>query len=156
MKRVAPVLGVVFFGCMAYGLYHLAYEVKRLEDQLITYNRALMREREAIDFLQAEWSYLTRPDRLQASADRHLNLTPAPLHRLLRIEDLPERPEGAIVVGWGEILVPDPSAPPAPLAKPARDPMTVPVVPTIATPAPGHEREQERGPRSVAWNGGLQ
>ena len=148
MKRVVPVIGVLFFGCVAFGMYHLAYEVKRLEDQLITYNRALLREREAIDFLQAEWSYLSRPDRLQASAARHLTLQATPLHRLQRIEDLPARPIGAMADGWGVILVPDPSAPPSPLVKPMPEaPETT--APTIAAPAGGPDRT----PRSVALRG---
>jgi hypothetical protein len=151
MKRVAPVVGVIFFGCVAYGMYHLAYEVKRLEDQLITYNRALMREREAIDFLQAEWSYLSRPDRLQASAARHLTLEATPLHRLKRIEDLPARPPGAMADGWGVIVVPDPSAPPAPLAKPAPEFGPILNAPSIAAPA----RERAATPHSLALNGEL-
>ena len=151
MKRVAPVVGVLFFGCVAFGMYHLAYEVKRLEDQLITYNRALMREREAIDFLQAEWSYLSRPDRLQASAARHLELQATPLHRLQRIEDLPPRPIGAMADGWGVIVVPDPSAPPSPLAKPMPNAAPELIAPTLAMPAV----ERDRSPRSVALNGEL-
>lgn len=147
MKRVAPLVGVIFFGCVAFGMYHLAYEVKRLEDELITYNRALMREREAIDFLQAEWSYLSRPDRLQASATRHLDLQAAPLHRLQRIDDLPERPLGAMAQGWGVILVPDPSAPPVPLAKPEPDAMPMPIAPTIV------DRDHES--RSIALSGEM-
>lgn len=150
MKRVVPVIGILFFGCVAFGMYHLAYEVKRLEDELIAYNRALMREREAIDFLRAEWSYLSRPDRLQASARRHLQLEATPLHRLLRIEDLPPRPAGAVAEGWGVILVPDPNAPPSPLIKPA--PETTPIAePTLARPSV----VREQAPRAVALNGDL-
>jgi hypothetical protein len=151
MKRVVPIVGVLFFGCVAFGMYHLAYEVKRLEDQLITYNRALMREREAIDFLQAEWSYLSRPDRLQASAARHLELQATPLHRLQRIDDLPARPPGAMADGWGVILVPDPSAPPSPLAKPAPDAAPELAAPTLAVPDSG----RDRSPSSVALHGEL-
>ncbi|WP_162914615.1 cell division protein FtsL [Desertibaculum subflavum] len=149
MKRVVPLVGILFFGCVAFGMYHLAYEVKRLEDELIAYNRALLREREAIDFLQAEWSYLSRPDRLQASAARHLQLEATPLHRLQRIEDLPARPVGAMADGWGVIVVPDPNAPPLPLAKPAPESAPVPAVPNIAVPTV----ERDRTSRSVALHG---
>lgn len=149
MKRVVPLVGILFFGCVAFGMYHLAYEVKRLEDELIAYNGALLREREAIDFLQAEWSYLSRPDRLQASAARHLQLEATPLHRLQRIEDLPARPVGAMADGWGVIVVPDPNAPPLPLAKPAPEPAPVPAVPNIAVPTV----ERDRTSRSVALHG---
>lgn len=151
MKRVVPLFGVVFFGCVAFGMYHLAYEVKRLEDELIAYNRALTREREAIDFLQAEWSYLSRPDRLQASAARHLQLEAAPLHRLRRVDDLPPRPLGAMADGWGVIVVPDPNAPSLPLAKPAPEPAPLPAVPTIAVPTV----VRDRASRSVALHGDL-
>jgi hypothetical protein len=148
MKRVVPLVGVVFFGCVAFGMYHLSYEVKRLEDELIAYNSALLREREAIDFLQAEWSYLSRPDRLQASAARNLRLEAMPLHRLQRIEDLPPRPLGAMAEGWGVIVAPDPNAPPIPLAKPAPEPSPVP---TMAAPTGQHVPAS----RSVALQGEL-
>ena len=52
----------------------------------------MQRERDAIAVLQAEWQYLDRPDRLQAAADKHLDLQPMKIQQLARLSDLPNRP----------------------------------------------------------------
>ena len=50
----------------------------------------MQRERDAIAVLHAEWQLLNRPDRLQAVADKHLDLQPMNIQQLARLADLPE------------------------------------------------------------------
>ena len=57
------------------------------------------RERDAIAVLKAEWQLLNRPDRLQAIADKHLDLQPLHVHQLARMSDLPNRPPPADEIG---------------------------------------------------------
>ena len=45
----------------------------------------VQREREAIAVLRAEWQLLDRPDRLQALADKHLDLQPLTIQQLARL-----------------------------------------------------------------------
>lgn len=128
MKRALTAISVLALGGVAYGMYQLAYEVKRLEDELIALNRSIAQEREAADVMKAEWTYLTRPDRLQARVDRHLVLEAVPPHRMLTLAELPRRPETAVVEGWGIIAVPDPNLPPPPQAKPAPEHLPTPTI----------------------------
>ena len=49
--------------------------------------------------LKAEWHLLNRPDRLQAAADRHLDLQQLKVPQLARLSDLPDRPPRADEIG---------------------------------------------------------
>ncbi|MBI4184753.1 MAG: hypothetical protein HY521_12240 [Proteobacteria bacterium] len=73
------------------GLFLLKHDVQRLEEAHARLIRAIAEGREAIHVLKAEWSYLNEFDRLQALADRHLELTPMSGARWGRLEDLPRR-----------------------------------------------------------------
>lgn len=128
MKRALTAISVLALGGVAYGMYQLAYEVKRLEDELIALNRSISQERETAEVMKAEWTFLTRPDRLQARVDRHLKLESAPPHRMVALGDLPLRPDAAVVEGWGMIAIPDPNLPPLPQAKPAPEHLPVPSI----------------------------
>jgi cell division protein FtsL len=61
---------------VGFGLFWLTYQVQDLEDELARLNRAILAGQEAIHVLEAEWSYLNRPARLEALNDRHLGLGP--------------------------------------------------------------------------------
>jgi hypothetical protein len=73
------------------GLFHVAYRVQSLEEELARVNRDILRERETIHVLRAEWSYLNEPSRLAELSRRHLTLAPISASQMLRIEDLPLR-----------------------------------------------------------------
>ncbi len=93
MSRGFSFIALLLLGIVAFGLYQLSYEVQRLEDELVELNRALGQERETIGVLQAEWSYLARPEYLQDKAQRLLDMKPATARQITRIEDLPWRQE---------------------------------------------------------------
>ncbi len=73
------------------GLFHVSYRVQSLEDELTQVNREIVRERETIHVLRAEWSYLNEPQRLAELSRRHLTLAPLSATQMMRIEDLPLR-----------------------------------------------------------------
>ncbi len=60
----------------SYGLYKLSYEVEALERKLVSLNQELMDSQRSIQVLEAEWSYLNRPENLQELAYRYLSLEP--------------------------------------------------------------------------------
>lgn len=93
MSRTVSAIAMLLVCLVAYALYQLSYEVQRLEDELIELNRGLGRERETIGVLQAEWSYLTRPEYLQDMAQRLLEMKPATAKQIVQIESLPWRQE---------------------------------------------------------------
>lgn len=91
MSRGLSILALILLAVVSFGLYQLSYEVQRLEDELIELNRALSQERETIGVLQAEWSYLTRPEYLQGKAQRLLEMRPATARDIVSIDALPWR-----------------------------------------------------------------
>ncbi len=76
MIRPVTIGALALIAAVATGLYAVSYEVRRLEGLLERFNRALVSDRAAIRVLEAEWSYLDQPERLQALAERYLDLVP--------------------------------------------------------------------------------
>lgn len=75
---------------VGFGLFRLTYEVQGLEDELARLNRSILEEQEAIHVLEAEWSYLNRPARLEKLNDRHLGLGPLSEAHIGDIAGLPQ------------------------------------------------------------------
>ena len=49
----------------------------------------IAKERDAINVLRAEYALLIRPDRLQALADKQLDMQPLALNQIVKAGDLP-------------------------------------------------------------------
>lgn len=91
MSRGLSLIALLLLAVVSFGLYQLSYEVQRLEEELIEMNRALSQERETIGVLQAEWSYLSRPEYLQDKAQRLLEMRAATARDIIAIDALPWR-----------------------------------------------------------------
>jgi len=94
---------VSLVAAISLGLYHLKYEVIRLEDKMVGHQRAIIAKHEAVRVLRAEWSYLNRPQRLETLARRHLDLVPVAVRQIGALDDLPLR---AAVATDGDSLSP--------------------------------------------------
>lgn len=81
--------GLIFSALYAYSI---KYETLFQAEQVAKLKTKLARERDAVAVLKAEWQHLNRPDRLQAAAERHLDLVPMSPTQLARLADLPNRP----------------------------------------------------------------
>jgi len=121
VRRSVTLVALVLAAAISYGLYQLKYDVQRLESELQGLNRELIGEREAIRVLEAEWSFLNRPQRLQELAARHLDLAPAVVDRAAALERLPYRPGGDGPPAVALLPSPSspPSSPPLPVPRPA-------------------------------------
>lgn len=91
MSRGLSIFALLLLAVVAFGLYQLSYAVQRREDELVELNRALLQERETIGVLQAEWSYLTRPEYLQDKAQRLLEMRSATAKDIVTLDSLPWR-----------------------------------------------------------------
>lgn len=125
MSRGLSIIALLLLAVVSFGLYQLSYEVQRLEEELIELNRALSQERETIGVLQAEWSYLSRPDYLQDKALRLLEMRSATAKDIVAIEALPWRQDRG---------VPNPQQPAPAVTAPALPPMAAAPVPVPAQP----------------------
>jgi hypothetical protein len=79
--------------------YSTKYETLYQAEQVAKLKAKAQKERDAIAVLKAEWHLLNRPDRLQAAADRHLDLQQLNVQQLARLTDLPDRPPRADEIG---------------------------------------------------------
>jgi len=75
----------------AVSLFALKFEVLSLEAELEALNDRIVADLEAIRVLQAEWSYLNQPAKLQQRADRHLDLGRLHANQVLSLDQLRQR-----------------------------------------------------------------
>ncbi|MGE4220243.1 MAG: hypothetical protein AB7G39_12415 [Alphaproteobacteria bacterium] len=108
-----------------YAMFHVNYQVEALKAEVETLRDTELHERESIHILEAEWAYLSRPDRIAALAKQFLpDFAPASATQITTVAALP--------------YPPDPAQPPAVSGKPP------------ATPAP-----RQNGPLAAASRNGA-
>jgi len=91
---VIKLLHIIAIGALvssALYAYSIKYETTLQAEQLQKLKSKAQREREAIAVLKAEWQFLNRPERLQALADKHLDLQPLQTTQIVRLSDIPNR-----------------------------------------------------------------
>ena len=81
----ATILVAIALYAFKYDTGHLAQEIARLE-------AAIAAEEAAVNVLRAEWSLLNQPERLQALADRHLELELLRAEQIQTYTAIPQRP----------------------------------------------------------------
>ncbi|WP_112662588.1 cell division protein FtsL [Microvirga flavescens] len=91
MIRFLHMVAITALIASAVYAYSIKYETLYYTEQVAKLKAQSQRERDAIAVLKAEWQLLNKPDRLQAAADRHLDLQPMAIQQLARLSDLPNR-----------------------------------------------------------------
>jgi len=132
MIRPGTIVWLLLVVAVGYAMFQVKYEVMQQEETLARLNREIADSREQIRVIDAEWSYLTRPDRLKRLAARYLNLAPIAAAQIGELSTVPERPD----------------APPALVAK--RNPAS-PAQPVTIKPVP----LQGIGPKVAAADKGV-
>ena len=74
MMRPSVIAGLVLLAVMVTGLFELKYEVRALYKERAALHSRIAGEKETLRVLQAEWSFLNQPDRIQELARRYLAL----------------------------------------------------------------------------------
>ena len=90
---------------------HISHRVQLLEDTSAAISRQIASEQAAIRVLQAEWSYLDQPSRIEKLAARHLSLAPVQGVKFVSFNDVPEKLPSQFAPGQ---LYPMPSRKPGP------------------------------------------
>ena len=96
LLNVFAVLGLI--GSAVYA-YTVKYETILFAEQILKTKHQISAEQDAIERLRAEWALLTRPERLQALADRNLGLKRLSLDQIVQASDLPNRPPKVDSIG---------------------------------------------------------
>jgi hypothetical protein len=81
----------------AFLLYQVKYDVQRVRGEIAKVARQLQQERESLDVVSAEWAYLSRPQRLQVLAQRHLAAENLMVHQVADVQAIgfPKRLEAS-------------------------------------------------------------
>jgi len=132
MIRPGTVLWLLVVMAVGYAMFQVKYEVMQQEETLARLNKEIADSREQIRMIDAEWSYLTRPERLKRLAARYLNLAPIAASQIGDLSAVPERADAPTAL-----------VPPRNLA--------VPTQPTTTQPAP----KLTGGPRFAAADKGI-
>lgn len=83
MNRPALILWIGLPAIVTIALLLVSYQVKGLESELAELERAALTQQEKIHVLNAEWSFLNRPERLARLAKRYLDLAPVAPKQLI-------------------------------------------------------------------------
>jgi cell division protein FtsL len=96
MLRFLNIVAVLLAGAFAFFLYSMKYETQSLEKRKAGLERQKEDLHRSIAVLRAEWSHLTRPERVERLARLHLGMKPLEVHQIAQLETLrlPERLAG--------------------------------------------------------------
>ncbi len=97
MSVIRP--GTIVWFCIViavgYAMFQVKYEVMQQEQTLASLNKQITEGREQIRVLNAEWSYLTRPSRIEELSARFLHLNGMNSAQILPLSTVPERPDAS-------------------------------------------------------------
>ena len=97
MMRWLQVVSVIVAAGAAVFVFQVKYRAEAVAEQAARLQRELDQEHEIVSLLEAEWSLLMQPTRVQELAERHaelLKLQPLDPLQITRLENLPMRPKG--------------------------------------------------------------
>jgi cell division protein FtsL len=91
MHKFLNAILVVTLLVSGFVLYSLEHSTRGIERRIAKLERGINEEIESTKFLNAEWSSLTRPDRLKALAEQHLGLKTLEAKQIVKIEELGQK-----------------------------------------------------------------
>ena len=97
MIRWLQVVGVLAAAGAAVIVFQVKYRAENVAEHASKLQREIDQENETLSLLEAEWSLLIQPARVQELVSRHadiLDLQPLDPTQITRIESLPMRPKG--------------------------------------------------------------
>jgi cell division protein FtsL len=130
MIRPGTVIWLLLIVIVGFTLFQVKYEVMQQEETLAKLNAQITEGRERLRVLDAEWAYLTRPDRLNRLAARYLDLQPMSAAQIVDLAAIPERADAPTPLVRNATAVRSRSGAPA-------DPVTVATEPHFAKAATG-------------------
>tara|TARA_B100000989_G_scaffold151068_1_gene112636 strand:- start:115 stop:468 length:354 start_codon:yes stop_codon:yes gene_type:complete len=91
MKALSLTVWLTLAAMTGYAMFHITFEVERLESELRDLNRLSEKGKDEVHHLKAEWSYLNRPDRLSELTRKFLpDWAPPTTDQIIAIDNLSE------------------------------------------------------------------
>jgi hypothetical protein len=97
MTRWLQVVSVIAAAGAAVFVFQVKYRAEAVAEDAARLQREVDQENETLSLLEAEWSLLIQPARVQALVERHadlLKLQPLDPMQITKLENLPMRPRG--------------------------------------------------------------
>jgi cell division protein FtsL len=91
MLRFLNIVAILALVGSAIYAYSIKYQTSYRAEQIAKTKLEIKAEHDAIAVLRAEWSFMTRPERVQQLADRYLDLQPLTADNIVTARALPER-----------------------------------------------------------------
>lgn len=92
MIKPVVFMGVILLLIVSAGVYNIERRVESLRSELKAINQQLIKDKERMHVLRAEWSYLNQPERIDTMAQEHLELNAMDISQVKIIEDIPLQP----------------------------------------------------------------
>ena len=99
MVRILNILAIAALIGSAITAYTIKYETIFHAETIVKLQHEIKLEQDQIGTLRAEWAHLTRPERIQALADKFLDLQPVALNQIVRAEALPGKAPRVDAIG---------------------------------------------------------
>jgi len=97
MMRPSTILWMVLFVVAAFGLYMVKYRVQAIKTEVATTEKQLREEKKNMHVLEAEWTYLNRPERLRQLSAKYLDVKPAKAQQIAEFVTFPYSNQAAPV-----------------------------------------------------------
>ena len=97
MTRWLQVISVIAAAGAAVFVFQVKYRAEAVAEHAAKLQREVDQENETLSLLEAEWSLLIQPARVQELVERHaelLKLQPLDPTQITKLENLPMRPQG--------------------------------------------------------------
>jgi cell division protein FtsL len=91
MLRFLNIVAIVALVGSAVYAYSIKYQTSFRAEQITKTKLEIKEERDAIAVLRAEWSFMTRPERLQQLADKYLDLQQLAIRQIVTAQSLPDK-----------------------------------------------------------------
>jgi cell division protein FtsL len=88
--RLFCLLAFGFLAGLVVLIYNMKFETRRLEDRAAQLERAIEDEKDNVALMHAEWSHVSRPERVETLARDVLKLEPAKPEQLINHRDFME------------------------------------------------------------------
>lgn len=136
MLRLLNIVAILVLVGSAVYAYSIKYQTSYRAEQIAKTKIEIKAERDAIAVLRADWSYMTRPERLQPLADKYLaDLKPLGVTQIVAANRLPEKAARTDAIGSKlDALLTGAATPPAAPHAPTTTPRTASAAPKTATP----------------------
>lgn len=99
MVRFLNILAISALIGSAIYAYSIKYATVFHAEEIVKLKHEIAAKQDQIDMLRAEWAHLIRPERIQALADKFLDLKPIALNQIAKPESLPAKTAAADSIG---------------------------------------------------------